>query len=365
MTEPRLESIRISGFRSLADVELSELPDVTVLIGENASGKSNLIRFFEMLQWMTGPRNLNSFVAKHGGANDQLFGGSAETPVMHAEIGIRTKGGLNEYGFSLAFAAPDTFSFLDERFRFTRAGFPTVADWEQLEGGHKEAMIVEAAQPTSQLPVNQRTASTVLFLLRNVVTFQFHDTSNTSPFKTNWDIHENRYLRANGGNVAPILYRFRNEDFQRYRDICDTIQQVIPGFDGFDISEQHGKVYLKWQDRWSERPFGAHVTSDGSLRLFALVTLLNLPSEMQPNVIVLDEPELGLHPKAIRMIGELIHSVSKERQIILATQSPLLIDQFGASEVFVTTIFEGRTTFERFDRDHYQVWKEWLYVEPD
>jgi len=161
-----------------------------------------------------------------------------------------------------------------------------------------------------------------------------------------------------GGNLAAVLYRLEWEDDRRYEYICRQIGRILPGFDRFAIEESAGKVALRWQSKWADKTFGAHLTSDGSLRLFALVTLLNLPAEMLPDIVLLDEPELGLHPAAISIIGGMISSLSVERQVIVATQSPLLVDAFNLEQIFVLDMVEGQTHCRRLDSDSYQVWLE-------
>ena len=86
------------------------------------------------------------------------------------------------------------------------------------------------------------------------------------------------------------------------------------------------------------------------------MTLLNLPAEMLPDVILLDEPELGLHPAAIALIGDMIQALAKERQIIVATQSPLLVDSFGLDEIIVLDLQDGETHFRPLDPDAYRQW---------
>lgn len=371
MDTAMIESVRIRGFRSLADVEVSGMPRAAVLIGANGSGKSNFIRFFEMLSWMIKSRKLGEFIERHGGADDQLFGGNRVTPRMDAEITMRTDSGLNDYGFALSHAHPDRFFFSDERFRFSSGTLPTQAEWQFLESGHREAKIVETAQsgrggllgvePTQEgsdeFPnVNTTTARVITSLLRNCAVFQFHDTSDESSLKKGWDAEDNNYLRSHGGNLAAVLRRLEFEDVRRYEMICRQIGRILPVFDRFAIEESYGRVHLRWKANWTDKTFGAHLTSDGSLRFFALVTLLNLPPEMLPDVLLLDEPELGLHPAAITLIGGMIKSLAVERQVIVATQSPLLVDEFGLNEVIVLELQDGRTELKKLAQDDYRIW---------
>ena len=352
----RLESVRIRGFRSLADVELSSLGATSVLIGSNGSGKSNFMRFFEMLSWMVRSRKLGEFVEKYGGADDQLFGGNSVTPRMDAEVALRTGAGRNEYRFSLAHAHPDRLMFTEEAFRFSRSDRATEAPWNYLGSGHREAAIVEAAHSTVSSEVNPDTARVIVHLLRSCSVYQFHDTSDTSNFKKRWEADDNSNLRTHGGNLAAVLHRLEQEDIHRFELVCQHIARVLPVFDRFQIEESYGKVLLRWKARGSEKTFGAHITSDGSLRFFALVTLLNLPREMLPDVLLLDEPELGLHPVAIALVGNMIKALAHDVQIIVATQSPLLVDVFELDEIVVLDLDSGRSVFRRLDADTYRTW---------
>ena len=351
-----LDSVRIRGFRSLSDVELSGFGAANVLIGPNGSGKSNFIRFFEMLSWMLRSRRLGEFVERHGGADDQLCGGSRATPRMEAHIGLRTEAGLNEYRFVLAHAHPDRFMFTEEAFRFNRRDRPAAAPWNHLGAGHGEARIVDAAHAPPSPGVNPTTARTVVHLLRDCAVHQFHDTSDTSSFKKRWDAEDNDKLRTHGGNLAAVLHRLEREDNRRFELVCRHISRILPAFDRFQIDESYGKVMLRWKARGTEKTFGAHLTSDGSLRSFALVTLLNLPREMLPDVLFLDEPELGLHPVAVALIGDMIKALSRDVQIFVATQSPLLVDVFDLDEIFVSELHDGRTAFRRLEAGDYRTW---------
>ena len=198
----------------------------------------------------------------------------------------------------------------------------------------------------------------IVHLLQNCAVYQFHDTSNGSNFKIRWDAEDNHQLRTHGGNLAAVLLRLEREDIQRFETICRYIGRVLPTFDRFQIEESYGKVLLRWKAKGTDKTFGAHLTSDGSLRFFALVTLLNLPPEMLPDVMLLDEPELGLHPAAIALIGDMIKALADDRQIIAATQSPLLVDTFGLDEIIVLELQDGRTETRRLDEAEYRRWLE-------
>ena len=356
-----IDQVRIQGFRSLADVELLEIPKAAVLIGANGSGKSNFIRFFEMLNWMLGPRRLGEFVAMQGGADDQLFGGSKRSPQLSATVTMRTTAidtvtmqpteAQYDYHISLAYAQPDRLIFAEEAFRGS-----TDEDWQYLGSGHTEAKIVDDIPPHAPLANYRFTTQFIVNLLRNCSVYQFHDTSDASNFKKRWDVEDNNHLLSHGGNLAAVLHRLEREDIKRFELICKHIGRILPGFDRFVIEESYGKVLLRWKARGMDKTFGAHLTSDGSLRFFALVTLLNLPVEMLPDVLLLDEPELGLHPAAIALIGGMIKALSKKRQIIVATQSPLLVDLFDLDDIFVLDMEDGGTKPRKLTQQTYRVW---------
>ena len=354
----RIKSLHIKGFRSLADVRITDLPSAAVMIGANGSGKSNVIKFFRMLSWMLRSGRLGDFVQLNGGAGDQLFGGSKITKELEATIEIQAEKGRDEYSFRLGYGNPDRFVFMDERYRFTSDDLPGEPRWWELGSGHGEAKIrdVRSEDQAAAHEVNYKTARVIVDLLCKVSPYQFHDTSYDSWFMRNWNTTDDNNLRDHGGNLAPVLYRLENDEPDRYRTICEHIRRVLPVFDSFAIEERHGKVILQWQHAQNEQIVGAHLTSDGSLRFFALVTLLNLPPDMLPDVLLLDEPELGLHPMAIELVSGMIKSLAVERQILVATQSPLLVNAFDLEDVFVFDLKDGQTKVTRHDQADYDEW---------
>ena len=356
----KIESIKIKGFRSLADVELTDLPNAAVLIGPNGSGKSNVFLFLEMLRQMLRYRRLGEFVARHGGADDQLFGGSARTPTMNGRVQIRVAEGWYSYQPFLSFAHPNTLFFSGEHFESQQDGDQWVAVHDVSGFGQESefAHLEFSQEPTELNKRLQPEASRFIDTLGGWDFHQFHNTDFNSNIKKIWDVTDNVRLRADGGNLAAVLYRLEQEDTRRYEYICNLTNRILPTFDRFDLEESHSKVMLRWKARDSDKTMGAHLTSDGSLRYFCLVTLLNLPEEMLPSVILLDEPELGLHPSAVGLIGAMIKRMSRKRQVIVATQSPQLLNEFELGEIYVFDLKDGHTRVHRPDEEGLKNWVE-------
>ena len=344
----RIRSVTIEGFRSLKNIQNLELPQLTVLIGANGAGKSTLIRFFEMLSWMLKSRNLQEFVLRHGGGDDQFFMGARKTPRIHAELCLETSSGQNDYRFDLVhLAAGDAVMLMNEAYRYSAHGKPSKGNWTELGLVGKESSLFEKATKTSQTIVN---------LLRQCSTYQFHDTSINAAIHNRWDVTESFRMRSDGGNLAAVLLDLRNTDSKRYELIGKQIARVLPAFKEFVLVEEAGKVLLRWMGRQSDKVFGSHLTSDGSLRLFCLLTLLNLPPDRLPDVMFFDEPELGLHPHAITLVAEMFKRLSKKRQIFIATQSPYMVDCFELENIVVASANNGETVLRSLPRAQYQEW---------
>jgi len=353
----RITEVSIEGFRSLQRIEKLQLPQLTVLIGGNGVGKSSFIRFFEMLGWMLRARQLQEFVVRKGGGDDQFFMGSRITPQIKAELRIETTKGFNDYRLEMAYLSPsDTLVLTHEAYRYSDSRKPSEASWSNLTDIGKESALPD--QPNT-------TARTIYKLLRGCTTFQFHDTSANASLHKRWDISDYAYLRSDGGNLAAVLLDLRENDTLRYRQIVRQIQRVFPTLEDFVLEPVAGKVLLRWKSKYSDKVFGAHLTSDGSLRLFCLMTLLSLPDKRLPDVLFFDEPELGLHPHAISLVAEMLKRVAKTRQVFIATQSPYMVDCFDLENIIVAGAKDGATTLRNLPKAQYQHWLDDDYLLSD
>lgn len=346
----RLIALDLHGFKSIKHLNHFLLEPVNVLIGANGAGKSNLISFFKMLNWMTfAPDQFQFYVAKSGGANVFLHDGAATTAEIQATLTIQTDQGLNQYQLQLAHAASDTFIFSREQFRQVDNSVEPVTQWITLGSGHREAELVAKAS-LDEAP------RTILSLLRGCVVYQFHNTSDTARVKQRWDVNDSLYLRDDAANLAAFLYRLREHENRYYQRIVANIRQIAPFFVDFVLEPSYGTILLQWRERGTDLVFGSHQISDGTLRIMALVTLLLQPPQLLPDLIILDEPELGLHPYAIGSLAGLIQSLALRKQLILATQSAQLINYFEPEQIIVVDRPNRESTFNRLDSIELQEW---------
>jgi len=346
----RLTHLELSGFKSIRTLSDLELRPLNVLIGANGAGKSNLISFFKLLNWMvSAPGNLQFYLSRIGGANQLLHDGARVTPQITARLAFSTEPGMNEYRFRLFHAARDTLIFAEESFRFVPQERDD-RDWVVLGAGHREAQIIERAEQ------GDSTARSIRSLLQRCVVYQFHNTAETARVRQRWSVEDNWRLKEDAANLAPLLLRLQQERPQHYARIVATIRQIAPFFADFELVPVGGTVLLQWREQGSDLLFGAHQASDGTIRVMALVTLLLQPEESLPGLIMLDEPELGLHPYAIDIVAGLLKAAALRTQVFLATQSMTLIDYFSPEDIIVVDRSERASTFHRLDSSHLEAW---------
>lgn len=347
----RLAAITLKGFKTIRALENFQPRQLTVLIGPNGAGKSNFIAFFRMMSWaLSHPDNLQFYIGQRGGAGKILHDGADVTREIETELTIVTDAGENQYAFRLAYAADDTLIFTDERYRFSRTGYPERAYWQGTGAGHRSPNLVSYAGE------GDLTAHVIHSLLQKIVVYQFHNTTDTARMRAKWYVDDNRWLKEDAANIAPVLLRLKSNDRQCYQRIVDTIRLIMPFFSDFEIEPYQNNALLNWRERGSNEVFSVSQASDGMLRVIALVTLLLQPEQDLPDVLILDEPELGLHPYAINIIGGLIRSASHQTQVIVATQSALLVDCFESDDIVVVQRENRASTFTHLDSAALDEW---------
>lgn len=330
MAPQRLQSIRIRGYTSIRSAEV-ELRDLNVLIGANGAGKSNFISVLALLGRIVD-EELNLFVGKAGGASALLYRGDGSL----SEIGLRLIFASTEYWAKLIPAARDELIFGNE-------SIEARGERHVLGRGHRETRLLDQIDERNLSSVARHVVDT----LRGCRVFHFHDTSPNAPVKQTGFASDNIALHPDARNLAAILLRLQQEEHAVYRRIVRTVQQVAPFFRDFVLIEENGRLRLRWQQEGSDVVFPADALSDGTLRFICLTTLLSLPD--LPNLVVLDEPELGLHPYAIVQLADMLRAASSASQVLIATQSVTLMNQFELDDLIVVERAGGASVFHRLD----------------
>lgn len=347
----KLREVTIKGYKSIAfdNPVTLKLSDVSILLGANGAGKSNIISFFRMLSYMMS-KSFGRYVEMAGTANSLLHYGAKKTPVMSGTLTFMTRNSENAYQFSLANATPDRLIITEERINWHRNG--EAKPYEIfLETNFKESSLAESSNPA---------AKSIFKMLSFCKVYQFHDSSTEGPLRQSCPVETANYLQSHGNNLPSFLLFLRNNYKESYKRIVDYVRDVVPQFQDFYLEPVNNFVSLRWMDNSpTDYRFNAYQFSDGSIRFIALATLLLQPAQTMPNVIILDEPELGLHPYAITQLAEMIRDASIHAQVIIATQSKDLVDHFDIDNVSVVEM-DGKTQSTRVNQLNEEDYKLWL-----
>lgn len=327
-----------------------DLHSLNVLIGANGAGKSNFVSFFRMLSEMMSGR-LRQYIGISGRASSLLHFGPKISPQIEAKLEFEAENSLDTYFMRLFHAAGDTLIFAEETLRFLAAnGYAKV---DELGAGHQESKIGEAAEK------GMPTAKTLKYLLDLCRVYHFHDTSSTAGVRQSCYAGDNRFLMPDAGNLAALLLKFRKDSSPFYQRIVKTIRLIAPFFDDFELEpDKSDRVILNWREKGADRIFGPHQLSDGTLRAICLVTLLLQPEDRQPKLIVVDEPELGLHPYALNVVAALFKNASQHTQILISTQSSSFLDNFDPEDVIVVNREDKESSFKRLTSSELEEWLE-------
>ncbi len=349
-----LKNISIKGFISMKDVEHLSLNNLNVIIGGNGAGKSNFVQIFRMLIAMT-QKNFSKFILERGGANNFLFNGHKETSKINMEF---TFDSLSDDSTRANSYKCELTPTVDEKFLIDEERKYISTDWRSYGTPAEESRLYDERNEKSWDGQWNGVGHFVYEALSNWMIYHFHDTSSSASMRRSEIVEDNNKLRGDASNIAPFLLKLRNEHNDSYKNIINAIRLVIPFFDDFRLDVQtlgeSEKVRLSWQQKGSDFPMQPYHLSDGSIRFICLATALLQP--FPPSTIIIDEPELGLHPAAIVILAELIEVAAQQTQVIVATQSPALIDQFGINDIIVVNRENNASTFKRLDENDFSEW---------
>ncbi len=348
---PSVSSLTIKGYKSIRSLENFPLGQLNVLIGANGAGKSNFITVFRLLHEIVD-QQLQLHVQKQGGPDALLHFGRALTERLHVafQFGMDGQPGIRQgYRFDLIPTLDNRLIFESEESLFFGGEMLVTNPGYLLGQGHSESKLKEASDDRSKL---------VYPCVSNWRIYHFQDTSDTARVKQLHATNDNLRLKTDAANLAAYVRMLRLNHTSAYKRIIETIRLAMPFFDDFVYRPgEPDFIELEWlQKGMPDTPFRASTLSDGSLRFICLVTLLLQPVELLPDTLLIDEPELGLHPYAIAVLADALTQVADDKQVIVSTQSVELINAMTPEDVIVVEQVEGASTFKRFTRAELADW---------
>lgn len=347
----KIDTISIEGYKSFAKIDQFALGNLNVLIGANGAGKSNFLSLFRLLTALS-QGNLQTFIKGQGGPDALLHGGRKRTPKLQIELQFARNGDVvNGYALTLAATADNRMQFLREEPWIIGSRTGASPKRYGLGQAHEEAKVIADTRPVSGY---------VAAWMKHWQQFHFHDTSEGAAVKRPHPSNDNLRLKTQADNLAAYLYRLRTLPGQQasYQRIVDTIKLAAPFFGGFVARDpMPDTVELEWFEQSDqETPYRAHTLSDGTLRFICLTTLLLQPPYLLPDTILIDEPELGLHPFAINLLADMMKELAQTKQLIVSTQSVELLNALEPEHVIVAQRSDGATTLERLEAEPLQGW---------
>jgi len=343
-----LDKITLKGFKSIKTLEALPLHALNLLIGANGAGKSNFLKALTLLNTIID-KKLQLWIGREGGADEILYFGQKISSELQIKWQLKNQSNkpihyqctlIPAQNSMLIFAQESGSNSLDKPQTFL------------IDGGYRESNLHEQ---------NDSAAQNIHNHLKNwrISLYHFHDTTTTAKMRQQGDLHDNVYFRHDASNLAAFLYLLKKRHPLNYQNIVESVRLVAPFFEDFKLQPSRlnpEKIQLEWQHIGSERYFNAHTFSDGTLRFIGLATLLLQPE--LPATILLDEPELGLHPYAISILAEMMQSAATKTQIIASTQSTTLVNQFQPEDIIVIERENEQSLFKRLNSEELSSWLE-------
>lgn len=342
-----IESVQIQNYKSIRQANVP-LKALNVLIGSNGVGKTNFISFFELTKSIFQQR-FGTYTMDHGGMDNLLHKGRK---VSEQTVGLLDFNNCNAFEFVLR-PKPSGAGYIAQ----TADYFNNQGDTTKNYGGWNKKVWDTNVDESVLIEKPQWRAGYMKAYLNSFTVYHFHDTSASSPMRSLCQIGDNEYLRENGSNLAAYLYSLSQTDGKAFNLIEATVRSIAPYFKRFDLKPDRnlaGQISLEWQEKDSDMYLNGFSFSDGTIRFIALATLL-LQSN-PPQVIIIDEPELGLHPAAINKLAAMVKRASLNCQVILSTQSANLVNCFEPEDILVVDRSEGQSVFRRLNKDSLSVW---------
>lgn len=356
MTAKTIRRLKIENFKSIDSLEVERLAPFSVFAGANGSGKSN---FFDALAFVSlfvrggieialrahgGFANIHS--KKREGADAKTFSFEIECDLLQEQ-----KEEPSSFHYSLSIHDPDREPEIEEYLRVNgeqcitrKRGEKSIVLREvKLKGISATYSVLSLFEEELSLFREEPLTK----LLKNLHVHRIDPIGAKEPDKSDLDPAQ---LDRKGHNLASVLHRLEGDQEIR-EEIRDWMEMIVPGIEDIQTEQRRldGRTALLFKEEGFEQAFPAHLVSDGTMyALCLLVAALDVPSG--GGMTLIEEPERGLHPMAIRELIDLMRQqASPENPIWLTTHSESVVRALNLSELVLVDKIGGRTTMRPAD----------------
>lgn len=337
-----LNSISVYGYKSIQKLEKFKLSNVNILIGINGAGKSNIISIFKLLNNIYN-RQLQSYTLKNN-IDSMFYMGTKNTKKITLEFEFNEN--RNKYKVELQATNDNKVMIAKDTFDYYLSNSLYKITENKLESDMSDA---------ENIINSKNIAKHCLEPIKQWKVYHFHDTSDDSPIKRQCSNNDNLIFKPDASNIAAYIRMIYKEYKKHYKLLINTIQDVAPYFGDFIIRDDEN-IQLEWVSKFDkDTALKANMLSDGTLRFICLAVLLLQPTDKMPDLILIDEPELGLHPYAIEKLAGLIRRL-ETKQFIISTQSVEFLNYFSPDEIIVVENKNNQSEIKRLDSAQLEIW---------
>jgi predicted ATPase len=389
----KIESIKIKNFKAFKDAEMEHIPHFCVVVGANGSGKSTLFDIFGFLKdAMTD--NITVALNKRGGYKE-VVSRNASGPIEF-EIKFRQefKAPLITYQLIIGFEKGQaTVNRELLKYRRGRKGLPYhFLDFSNGRGSAVENELNYEGDAKDLKREDQTLSRNDILAIKGLAQFKkFPAAAAFGELIESWhisDFHINQarnindagyaeHLSKEGENLSLVTQYMFEQHKAQFEIILNKMKQRVPGITSVEAKlTDEGRVLLKFQDGSFKDPFLARYVSDGTIKMFAYLILLNDPNPHP--LLCIEEPENQLYPKLLSELAEEFRDYSNRGgQVFVSTHSPDFLNAVDLDEVFWLVKKDGYTTIIRAkdnelisnlmkegDKMGY-LWKQGLFEEVD
>jgi len=323
-----IKKLKIKNYKSLKNVEIA-FDKFNVLIGPNASGKTNLLDCFAFVSEIA-QKDLTMSLTGRGGYKHVVFGGEKVNMEFFTEFLLDSE--LSEYFISISEEGIDEerlsvgdVGVIDRHLNEIKKRQDT-GEFEKVAAGTWIAAIYYHSPKTRDYLTSWRSYNFI-----------------TSEMRKTYSAKKKLILDKNGGNLAQVLLSLHNERPKMFDKIENMLKQAIPQIDELLTPlTEGGDTYVAIREKGFDSPFDYFQVSDGTLRLLAYITAI---ASIESKLICFEEPENFIHPQLFELLVEILKK--SDKQIILSTHSPYLVDWVEPEDVIIVEKRDKETVAKR------------------